>query len=178
MKNVIVWCCIIICAFLFFKNNFNFQKCIVNANGTCITKIEKITNVNGDYLKGAIKQCGGKKNLPTKQDLLNLKSFLYLSEPGESSGIVISPGESLSEADAMKLLQEDKKASINKEHFKYFEKYAYQGEFRVLSSETRGDSVYFRDFGSSSSKYALINPTNQKLFSLYISPFVTVCVKH
>lgn len=53
------------------------QQCLLNANGTCITKIEKFNKTSSNTWESVKQQCGGQKNMPTGKDLANIASYLY-----------------------------------------------------------------------------------------------------
>ena len=169
MKNYGILCCIAVAVVFCLVKFLNSPKCIINANGTCITKIEKVKSSGGNYWEGAVKQCKGEKNLPTEQDLENIKSYIY---DGDAEPVYLSG--KISKADIKKALSHRPK--VNQAHiseFGGFNKYYTFGLY-VLSSKKMGDSVYFRDFGEGGTNDGYVNPTNGKL----VSRFVAMCVKH
>ncbi|MBQ8458760.1 hypothetical protein IJ541_01505 [bacterium] len=170
MKNFLVFSVTIICLFILIKNTMTANaKCIINANGTCITKIEKAKSVGNNYWKGAAKQCGGEKNLPTEQDLLNIKSYIY-----EKEGDAIALSGDITTEDIQKAL--NNRPKVNEEHIKEFggfNKYSNSGLYVFSSKELRND-VYFMSFSEFGSNWAVVDPKNTKL----TSNFVAMCIKH
>ena len=56
---------------------------------------------NNDYWAGAVKQCGGKSNMPTQADLIKIASAIYEGNPsiratGVTSGLTYKSGTATS----------------------------------------------------------------------------------
>lgn len=132
--------------------NTNNSSCVINANGSCITKITTAPSSNGDYWEGAKQECGGEQNLPTPKDLANIVSYVY-------ENASINPNE------------DKKNLTKNKEHFSQFDIDNF-GAFDIWSSKKEDNiSAYVRGFYPKSTTWAMMMTSND-------AGVLAVCIKH
>lgn len=133
-------------------SNTNNTSCVINANGSCITKIATAPSANGNYWEGAKQICGGEQNLPTSKDLANIASYVYQNTS-------IKPNE------------DKKNLTKNKEHFSQFDIDNF-GAFDIWSSKKGNNmSAYVRGFYPESTSWDMMMTDND-------AGVLAVCVKH
>lgn len=101
--------------------NTNNSSCIINANGTCITKVQALSSKQSSW-NDARKTCDGVKNMPNPEDLSNIASYIY---------------------EDFSISQESSRYTANKEHFNKFG----SPIFYIWSSEKiSNNSAYLRQY--------------------------------